>query len=1280
MKLDGMRAGLSGVTTGERSSNIARIDGPPATAFADTGSRAGVVGFFPGLGSRAAYRDLGRLLLDSGMPEVAGIYADGARALGLPGRPERLLTASENMPEGKLEQQGFIGAAFTVHNLALHAHLRASAARAGRPLSFAAYTGESFGVLASAVASGSLSVADGVRIARAFTPLMLLAASGETSTDAIARELAPYLPGRTRGEPLVPEPSHVVALRGAPEALAEVLDVLSAAVSTLDVEVHKLYSPRQVNVYVRAGAKAHFDRFLKDFPTVASEELKDPTVFLAHSARMRPVRRALARFIEENVIIFKNPHTPVVSNSDAGLLTTGEEIRDAVLAMTDEVMASRRTAEVLESLDPEMILEFGLGNKSLQLLADNNVEAPAMPYTGEFSETDLLIGSVRLMNGLTGELDRLRAAGGPLEEQHYDTLRSLFRMASTSPFFDKYLYRTMSRVITREMLHSERDGSPAFHRFLEVFQHTSNHRDSVDLDGGELVLQARLKKRISGPADTLGQAFTEIVVLDARGHISQRESTDVEEPEVVVFHFARPDDGTTGALEPAVATRTLLDTHPDTETETVPDRDPDGAPYADRAAAERIAYHHTLFRMLRRHRPALFAQSDFFLEGRDPEGWLVALAASGAVPLAEAMAAGSAHAAAGNRAQETRAALQRLLFTLDASEIPLISPEGVPVQSKKDLEASTRAVFHNLALESPIRRVHLNGRSRIVALGSTLDPAVVDAGPFRTDVIDLLDPSEVWERRTNPALDAFEDRSILSLTPEHEKVLRYAQGRRLLRSTVYAYVHADEEIVGFGAGGSESMTIFIKREGDEEITVRKILSEALTTAHWDPDGEGVMLPPFAKARKQAEYLQALPDSVRRNFPEVGEILERDIPIPAHLQKDGRTMDREVIYEMSYVKGEEVSRFVEKHSPPPAVIARLYEQIFRVLNEQVHSVGRVPAPGETVDISYFQKIEHRLALSRETAPVTFGPDLLDTPTIVINGVTYLNAPTLLERFREHPEYLEVLEPRFHSLVMGDTNTENIKMADPAPLLHAQRLIEAGAPRAAVDAALDAITPESLGIQFLDPRAIGFKTDGADTRDDSMYDNKPWHNSIGHYDEIHFERFRLRVRTGRGRAPNVEIEFDEGNPYADAYRVRDVTASGEQIDTTAEPRGMEDWFAPVMTAVYGLDDPMSRNVREDPYWLIRFVFMMGSHFTAMPPFHFQAELDGTLTDTYQTQRRPVAIYCEGIKWLNWALEMLEGDRDEFLGLTVPPLPYVTRGHALVGLRFGGSGFDRGAAAAA
>jgi hypothetical protein len=206
----------------------------------------------------------------------------------------------------------------------------------------------------------------------------------------------------------------------------------------------------------------------------------------------------------------------------------------------------------------------------------------------------------------------------------------------------------------------------------------------------------------------------------------------------------------------------------------------------------------------------------------------------------------------------------------------------------------------------------------------------------------------------------------------------------------------------------------------------------------------------------------------------------------------------------------------------------------------------------------------------------------------------------------------------------------------------------APQEEIDAALAAITAESLGITFLDPRAIGFNSSGGVARDDPMYDNKPWHNSVGHYDEIHSEQFRLRVQTGRSQVPRVGIEFTKGNPFQRAYLVRDVEAKIGWADKDPAPQGMEDYFAPVMTAVYGLDDPDSKYLRDDPYWLVRLVFIMGTHFTAMPPFHIQSELDGTVVDSYHTQRRPVAIYCEGIKWLNWALEMLEGRRKEFLGV--------------------------------
>ena len=811
-----------------------------------------IAGFFPGLGSRPCYHNLGRSLLDSGIPEVTKIYSESARVLGFPDHPDRLLM--DSLPAGRLARQGYIGAALLTHSLVLDAHLRTLSARQDKPMRVVAYTGESFGIITAAVASGALSVGDGVRIAHAFTPLMLMAADGVSGGDHLARELTPYYPDSACQSPMVTEPYHVVGLRALrPEMIDEILGCLEKTFPRYDVELHKLYSGQQVNIYVRAGVKSVFDRFIGRFPDVAAQELKAPTTFLAHSARMWVARHALERFIDHNGIAFRNPHTPVVSNHDAGLLVTAAAVREGISAIADRIMMSRMTVATLKELQPELIVELGPGGKSLKLLTDNDTTIPLAAYTG-----------------------------------------------------------------------------------------TADHPDGLDI--GWPPAQGRI----------LGH--------DSRG-----------------------------------------------------------------AAADR-------------------------------------------------------------------------------------------------------------------------------------------------------------------------------------------------------YVNPGEDVVGFGEGGSESLTIFIRKAGDQEITVRKILSEALITARWSRRGEGVMLPPFTKAKRQFEYLRALPDGIRHYFPQAHRMLEREIDI-----------HKEVIYEMSYVPGQELSEFIGAHCLPAEVIARLYQQILVALNRDIHTVDRTGAPGHTLEASYFRKIESRLDLCRRTAPLTFGRNLIDTETLVINGTTYLNSAALLRKFRRHREFHHVLEPRFHALVVGDTNTENIKITEFEPALNAQRLIESGASRAEIDAALNAITAESVGIRFLDPRSIGFDSEGAHTRDDPMYDAKVWHNSFGHYDEIHHEYFDIDLSTDHGRAPRVDIEFHQGNIYRRAYR------------------GLENHFGEVMHSIYGSADPKYGNFSADPYWLVRFVFIMGTHFIAMPPFHFASDAQQVVTDDYRVQRRPVAIYCEGIQWLNWALDMLEGRRQEFLGVPVPALPY-------------------------
>ena len=436
------------------------------------------------------------------------------------------------------------------------------------------------------------------------------------------------------------------------------------------------------------------------------------------------------------------------------------------------------------------------------------------------------------------------------------------------------------------------------------------------------------------------------------------------------------------------------------------------------------------------------------------------------------------------------------------------------------------------------------------------------------------------------------------------------------------YINSGEKIIGFGIGGSESLTIFLNKPGSTTKVVRKILSENLITAKWDGSGKDVMLAPYKKAKQQAFYLQNLPEQVKPFFPSVSNIIERKVAKynKCRSEKDDTENElvNELIYDMSYIDGEEVSEFIRKHKPPVDAVARLYVIIFNTLNNIIHRRRKSKPSGPTLEQSYFIKIEKRLELSRETSPNVFSNSLLDTEYIYIDGIKQFNIKALLRKFRSNPEYLKILEPLQHTLVMGDTNTENIKITNPDILLKY------------INDKDYSFCAEEIGIKFLDPRAIGFHVDGVDTgTDDPMYDNKPWHNSLGQYDVIHSELFDLKINENHD-GMSIEVIPYDNHDYLSSYN------------------GIEKYFKSVMHNAWDLDNPVSEVNKNDPYWLIRFVFIMGAHFTAMPPFHFHENEDGTLIDSYQYQRRPVAIYAEGIKWLNLALKILEGKTTEFYGI--------------------------------
>ena len=430
---------------------------------------------------------------------------------------------------------------------------------------------------------------------------------------------------------------------------------------------------------------------------------------------------------------------------------------------------------------------------------------------------------------------------------------------------------------------------------------------------------------------------------------------------------------------------------------------------------------------------------------------------------------------------------------------------------------------------------------------------------------------------------------------------------------VTAYLQPGEQLTGFGAGGSESLVIFVASPIYGDL-VRKVCSEALSSAPWDPNGTGVMAPPSTKGGMQVDYLNGLPKAVRPYFPSVYNAETR-----TETAADG-TAVRRLVYDQTLLAGTELSTFVAEAQPTPRIVAHLHREVMALLAEKVHPHREQLNTSESIETSYLDKIVARLDLSRSAAPETFGP-LLDSDRLVINDTSYRNIAELLTFFRQ-PHVLEMLEPKYHSLVMGDSNTENVMITNTDALLTA--MTESGRPE---------FTYDDIGLRFLDPRAIGHNSWGGSTVDDRMYDNKPIHNTVGNYDVIHGEYFSLAI-SKIADTPHIDLRANSSNPYTAPYA--NMANSG--------------YFKYVMDG-WKVDGQEYR--QDDPNWLLRFTFMMGTHFAAMPPFHFKKGPEGNVPEDPEMQKRAIAIYCEGIKWLNRAHDMITGDRTSLYGVQLEPI---------------------------
>ena len=319
-----------------------------------------LIAYFPGLGSRGAYRGAGAELWDSGIPEVRDVYRRAAAALGLDS-PRRLFLTLENLPKDRERKAGFIAASFLTYNVALAARMSREAADGGTPVSFQAYSGDSLGILTASVASGALSIEDGARIASFLLPALSRA---QTSSGI--------------------EPQHLLTIEYyEPRALIHAARERFGAA----FEVYRDYSGVRLKAYVAESARTEFDLWLaQEFPVAGARDDAPPTSAVYHSAKLAEVRGSLERFLADREIAA--PNAPIVSNNGAGLITTAAGVRAALLAMVDEPMKSAQMVREVDALKPDLVVEVGLGDKGGALFGANHMRTPAISFDGRPERLD----------------------------------------------------------------------------------------------------------------------------------------------------------------------------------------------------------------------------------------------------------------------------------------------------------------------------------------------------------------------------------------------------------------------------------------------------------------------------------------------------------------------------------------------------------------------------------------------------------------------------------------------------------------------------------------------------------------------------------------------------------------------------------------------------------------------------------------------------------------------------------------------------------------------------
>jgi [acyl-carrier-protein] S-malonyltransferase len=252
-------------------------------------------------------------------PDVYDRYlASADEASGLPIRALSLEGPLESLTETNAAQPALFALSLAVHEVAREAGLRP-----------AVVAGHSLGEYTAAVAAGALSLEDGMRLVS--------------------------MRGRLMAEIQAERPGAMAAVIGLPaERVRELCEEASASGP---VSPANLNTPVQIVV---SGEETAVERLMALAGEAGAEKVVRLQVGAAfHSELMKPVQDRLA--IEMEQVSWREPEVPLASNAFGGIVRTGDEVREALLA---QIASPVRWVECVEALAGEgcgTFLELGSG-------------------------------------------------------------------------------------------------------------------------------------------------------------------------------------------------------------------------------------------------------------------------------------------------------------------------------------------------------------------------------------------------------------------------------------------------------------------------------------------------------------------------------------------------------------------------------------------------------------------------------------------------------------------------------------------------------------------------------------------------------------------------------------------------------------------------------------------------------------------------------------------------------------------------------------------------------